>query len=75
MAQAVPREVILESYRARQTGQISQIRLRDELGLTQAQSAERVGAAHKAVVYQWEALKRCPSPVFWQWIQALGRDV
>lgn len=49
--------------------------MRDELGLTQAQFAERVGAARKAVVYQWEAQKRCPSLVFWQRIQALGRDV
>ena len=24
-----------------------------------------IGAAGKAVVYQWEARKRCPSPVFW----------
>ena len=32
-----------------------------------------VGAARKAVVYQWEARKRCPSPVFWQRIDALCR--
>ena len=35
-------------------------------GLSQAQLATLVGAARKAVVYQWEARKRVPSPVFWQ---------
>ena len=30
-----------------------------------------VGAAGKAVVYQWEARKRTPSPLFWQRIIAL----
>ena len=30
-----------------------------------------VGAAGKAVVYQWEAWKRTPSPVFWQRVQEL----
>ena len=47
--------------------------MRRQLGLTQAQFAKRVGAARKAVVYQWESRKRCPSPVFWQRIQELGR--
>ena len=28
-----------------------------------------MGAACKAVVYQWESQKRCPSPLFWQRIQ------
>ena len=41
-------------------------------GLSQAQLATLVGAAHKAVVYQWEARKRCPSPVFWARIQAVS---
>ena len=41
-------------------------------GLSQAQLATLVGAAHKAVVYQWEARKRCPSPVFWARIQAIS---
>ena len=40
-------------------------------GLSQAQLATLVGAAHKAVVYQWEARKRTPSPLFWQRIAAL----
>ena len=43
------------------------------LGLSQVQCAVRVGAARKAVVYQWEARKRCPSPVFWQRIDTLCR--
>ena len=47
--------------------------VRRRLGLSQARFAARVGAARKAVVYQWEARKRCPSPVFWQRIDALCR--
>jgi DNA-binding transcriptional regulator YiaG len=47
-------------------------RVRRRLGFTQAQFAARVGAARKAVVYQWESRKRCPSPLFWQRIQQIG---
>ena len=47
--------------------------MRRGLGLSQARFAARVGAARKAVVYQWEARKRCPSPVFWQQIEILCR--
>ena len=47
-------------------------RVRQQLGLTQTQLAARVGAARKAVIYQWESRKRCPSPLFWQRIQDLG---
>ena len=47
--------------------------LRRVRGLSQAQLATLVGAAHKAVVYQWEARKRTPSPLFWQRIAALYR--
>ena len=39
-------------------------------GLSQGQLATLVGAARKAVVYQWEARKRTPSPPFWQRIAA-----
>ena len=46
--------------------------MRRDLGLSQAQLAALVGAARKAVVYQWEAQKRTPSPVFWQRIQGLS---
>ena len=50
----------------------AQIRaLRRARGLSQAQLATLVGAARKAVVYQWEAQKRTPSPVFWRRITAL----
>jgi DNA-binding transcriptional regulator YiaG len=45
---------------------------RQRLGLTLGEFAARVGAARKAVVYQWESRKRCPSPLFWQRIQALS---
>ena len=52
----------------------AQIRaVRRARGLSQAQLATLVGAARKAVVYQWETRKRCPSPVFWQRIAALCR--
>ena len=45
--------------------------LRRARGWSQAQLATLVGAARKAVVYQWEARKRTPSPLFWQRIAAL----
>ena len=45
--------------------------LRHARGLSQAQLATLVGAARKAVVYQWEARKRTPSSLFWQRISAL----
>jgi len=44
-------------------------RLRDvrrRRGLTQDALAQCLGAAGKAVVYQWESRKRTPSPVLWQ---------
>ena len=47
--------------------------LRRARGLSQAQLATLVGAARKAVVYQWEARKRTPSPVFRQRLTALHR--
>jgi transcriptional regulator with XRE-family HTH domain len=49
-------------------------RLRRRLRLTQEDLARRVGAANKAVVYQWESRKRAPSPVFWKRIEALVGD-
>ena len=52
----------------------AQIRaVRRARGLSQAQLVTLVGAAHKAVVYQWEARKRTPSPVFWQRLTVLHR--
>jgi DNA-binding transcriptional regulator YiaG len=47
------------------------LRIRREFQLTQAQLAEQIGAAGKAVVYQWESSKRTPSPVFWERILRL----
>ena len=47
--------------------------LRRRLRLSQQQLAANVGAASKAVVYQWESGKRKPSPVFWLRIERLGR--
>jgi DNA-binding transcriptional regulator YiaG len=40
--------------------------LRCQLRLTQSGLARRIGAAGKAVIYQWELSKRTPSPVLWQ---------
>ncbi len=48
--------------------------LRSRLKLSQQALARRIGAAGKAVVYQWESRKRTPSPVLWQRIQMLTRD-
>jgi DNA-binding transcriptional regulator YiaG len=47
--------------------------LRRRLRLTQDGMARRIGAAGKAVIYQWESRKRTPSPVFWQRIRILER--
>ncbi len=52
--------------------QLTALRLR--LRLTQAELALQVGAAGKAVVYQWESRKRRPSPVLWQRVILLQRD-
>ena len=49
--------------------------LRRARGLSQGQLATLAGVAHKAVVYQWEARKRTPSPLFWQKIAALHRHL
>ena len=52
----------------------AQIRaLRRARGLSQTQLATLVGAARKAVVYQWEARKRTPSQLFWQRLASLHR--
>jgi DNA-binding transcriptional regulator YiaG len=41
------------------------IGIRRRLGVSQGELARRVGAAGRAVVYQWETGKRRPSAVFW----------
>ena len=38
--------------------------LRRRRRMTQADLAAQIGAAGKAVIYQWESRKRTPSPVF-----------
>lgn len=47
------------------------ISLRRRLRMTQGALAECIGAAGKAVVYQWESRKRTPSPIFWERIMGL----
>jgi len=47
--------------------------LRRRMRLTQDTLARRIGAAGKAVVYQWESRKRTPSPVLWQRVLELER--
>ena len=47
--------------------------LRRRMRLTQEALARRIGAAGKAVVYQWESRKRRPSPVLWARVEALKR--
>jgi len=66
---AVCRVTVPANYAATLVG------LRFRLGLSQHQLAEKLGAAGKAVVYQWESAKRKPSPVFWQRIQRLRRQL
>ena len=45
--------------------------IRQRMRLSQSALASRLGAASKAVVYQWESRKRTPSPVFWQRLLAM----
>ena len=47
--------------------------LRRRLRLTQAGLARGIGAAGKAVIYQWESRKRTPSPVLWKRVLQLQR--
>jgi DNA-binding transcriptional regulator YiaG len=62
---AVCRVTVPANYAATLVG------LRHRLGLSQQELAAKVGAAGKAVVYQWESGKRKPSPVFWLRIEQL----
>ena len=48
--------------------------LRRWFGITQSEFARRIGAANKAVIYQWESRKRTPSIVFWRRIEKLAPD-
>lgn len=65
---AVCRVTVPANYAATLVG------LRNRLGLSQKQLADKIGAATKAVVYQWESGKRKPSPVFWLRIERLQRS-
>ena len=47
------------------------VTVRAGLRLTQSALANRIGAANKAVVYQWESRRRRPSPVLWKRVQTL----
>ena len=49
--------------------------LRLRIGLSQQALAAKVGAAGKAVVYQWESGKRRPAPTFWLRIERLQRQL
>ena len=64
---AVCRVTVPANYAASLVG------LRHRLGLSQQQLAYKVGAAGKAVVYQWETGKRKPSAVFWLRVVRLQR--
>jgi len=66
---AVCRVIVPKNYAA------TLVVLRHRLGLSQQQLATRVGAASKAVVYQWESGKRKPSPVLWLRIELLRREL
>lgn len=46
--------------------------VRARLNLSQAQLAAKVGAAGRAVVYQWESRKRKPTSFFWRKVLVLG---
>jgi DNA-binding transcriptional regulator YiaG len=48
-------------------------KLRRRLKISQNDLAELIGAANKAVVYQWKSGRRTPSPVFWERVLTLTR--
>jgi DNA-binding transcriptional regulator YiaG len=62
---AVCRVTVPTNYAATLVG------LRHRLRLSQQQLAVKVGAASKAVVYQWESGKRKPSQVYWLRVEKL----
>ena len=66
---AVCRVTVPANYAATLVG------LRLRLGLSQEQFAGKVGAASKAVIYQWESGKRKPAPMFWLRIERLQRQL
>jgi DNA-binding transcriptional regulator YiaG len=46
--------------------------LRTRLRISQTELAARIGAAGKAVIYQWESRKRRPSPILWRRVSRLA---
>jgi DNA-binding XRE family transcriptional regulator len=57
--------VVPRNYASRLIG------LRRRLRLTQAELAQRIGAANKAVIYQWETRRRIPSITFSKRVEEL----
>jgi transcriptional regulator with XRE-family HTH domain len=49
------------------------VTLRMRLKISQTELAARIGAAGKAVIYQWESRKRRPSPILWRRVIYLAR--
>ena len=49
-------------------------KLRQRLCLSQRMLATQIGAANKAVVYQWESGRRRPSAVLWQRVEHLAQS-
>lgn len=70
-----PKPGVPEQTRVPSDYALQLLRVRRTLRLTQAQLAGQIGAAGKAVVYQWESGKRKPSPAFWQKVERLKRVV
>ena len=64
-----PTTVVPRNYAPRLIG------LRRRLRLTQAELAQRIGAANKAVIYQWETLRGIPSITFWKRVEELTAAV
>ena len=48
------------------------VALRERLRVSQTELARRIGAAGKAVVYQWESRQRRPSPILWRRVVQLA---
>ena len=50
------------------------VALRIRLRISQTELATRIGAAGKAVIYQWESRKRRPSSILWRRVVQLARE-
>jgi len=47
------------------------VAMRERLRISQTELAQRIGAASKAVVYQWESRRRRPSAILWRRVMQL----